>query len=357
VTTDPGGGRPRPPAGPAAGPARGASGAAPPLGPPPPRTREWKATPPLVGALVLVVLAWSVWARTGSRVALFAGAATAVAAVGDLLWSRFLAARVVATVVANPVEARVGDAVHVTVRFDGPRQRARASLAGVAPEPLDVEVPSTVTFDGVAPGRQVATAVVVEVTSSGVAGLAGVLHRRTVPLLRALFVGPRPLPAAEAFPDLVRTWGEGEPRPAPSGDLVRGVRPYVPGDPPRRVHWRAAARVGDLVVKEVEDVDAPRILLAVDLGAGGAAGERAAGRAAWYAEEGMRRGYAVLLATAELARDGDRTRSRPVTGPVRSPGDVTRRLAAAAGPGKPALPPATEAGSVLLVTDRGDTWR
>jgi len=347
VTTDPDGGR-------SPGPAPVPAGAPEPV---PVATREWKPAPPLIGVGLLVVVAWMVWARTASRVSLFVGAAATVAVAVDLLWSRFRAARVVPGVVANPAETRVGDAFPVTLRLDGPRQRARVSLRSLTPEPLTVEVPSTVTFDAVASGRQVATGLVVEVVGDGVAGLIGVLHRRTIPLLRTLYVGPRPLPAADVFPELARTWGEGEPRPAPSGDLVRGVRPYLPGDPQRRVHWRATARVGDLVVKEVEDIDAPRILIAVDLGSGGAAGERAAGRAAWYAEEGMRRGYTVVLATAELARQADHARSVPVTGAVSSPSDVTRRLAAAAAPGKPAIPAETEAGAVLLVTGGGDTWR
>lgn len=325
--------------------------------PPPLPAREWKASPPLGGVAVLVVLTWMVWARTASRVSLFVCIAASVAVVVDLLWSRFRAARVTAAVTANPGEARVGDVVHITVRLEGPRQRSRVSLRSLPGEAVDVDVPATVAFDGVPADRHVATSVVVEVVGTGVAGLMGVLHRRTVPLLRPLFVGPRPVEAADVFPDLVRTWGEGEPRPAPSGDLVRGVRPYVPGDPQRRVHWRATARVGDLVVKEVEDIDAPRVLLALDLGAGGAAGERAAGRAAWYADEGLRRGYTVVLATAELVGDGSHTRSRPVTAAVTSPSDITRRLAAAAAAGKPAIPPVPEGGAVLVVTDKGDTWR
>jgi uncharacterized protein (DUF58 family) len=348
VTTDPAGDRPTLPPPP--------ERPSPPFAAPLP-AREWKASPPLGGVGVLIVLTWMVWARAASRVSVFVCIAASVAVVVDLLWSRFRAARVTPTVTASPSEARVGDRIHVTLRLDGPRQRVRVSLRSLPSRPEDVDVPATVTFDGAPADRQVATSVIVEVVGTGVAGLIGVLHRRTVPLLRPLFVGPRPVEAADVFPDLVRTWGEGEPRPAPSGDLVRGVRPYVPGDPQRRVHWRATARVGDLVVKEVEDIDAPRILLALDLGAGGAAGERAAGRAAWYADEGLRRGYTVVLATAELARDGDRTRSRPVTAPVTSASDVTRRLAAAAAPGKPAIPATTEVGTVLVVTDKGDTWR
>lgn len=38
-------------------------------------------------------------------------------------------------------------------------------------------------------------------------------------------------------------------------DLVRGVRDYVRGDPPKLVHWHASARTGSLVVRELEEPD------------------------------------------------------------------------------------------------------
>jgi uncharacterized protein (DUF58 family) len=132
------------------------------------------------------------------------------------------------------------------------------------------------------------------------------------------------------------------------GDVVRGVRDYVPGDPVRRVHWPSSARRGDLVVKEVEEPGAPRLVVALDLGGGAAAGEAAAARAAWYAYEALRRGYEVVLATAEP--DG------PVTGRVGPPTDVNQRLARAAR-GKPRLPAGAAArAAVVSVTPEGDAW-
>ena len=129
---------------------------------------------------------------------------------------------------------------------------------------------------------------------------------------------------------------------------MRGVRDYVPGDPVRRVHWPTTARRGDLVVKEVEEPGAPRLVVVLDLGGGAAAGEAAAGRAAWYAYEALRRGYEVVLATAEPGG--------PVTGPLGPASDVNQRLARAArGTGQP--PPLRPGrAAVVTVTPEGDSW-
>ncbi|MDQ4097733.1 MAG: DUF58 domain-containing protein, partial [Actinomycetota bacterium] len=259
----------------------------------------------------------------------------------------------------NPAEVIVGDTVRATVSFDGPRQFVTVTVRSFSTgaEGAGVDVPTTARLWGVATAREVRRDVEIEVVSRGLAGLVACARRRVVPLARPLAVGPRPLSAVESFPELSRTWGEGQPRTALTGDLVRGVRPYVPGDPRRRVHWRAAARVGDLVVKDVDELGAPRLLLALDMGGGGAAGERAAGRAAWYALEALRRGYSVTMATSEFAgaeRSPDR---RLVVGPVASQSDVIRRLAAAAAPGKLELGRDQAPGGVLLVSDQGDSWR
>jgi uncharacterized protein (DUF58 family) len=134
------------------------------------------------------------------------------------------------------------------------------------------------------------------------------------------------------------------------GDVVRGVRDYVPGDPVRRVHWPSTARRGDLVVKEVEEPGAPRLVVALDLGGGGEAGERAAARAAWYAYEGLRRGYEVVMATAEPVG--------PVVAPVGPPTEVNHRLARAAR-GRLNVPtPARTGGplAVVTVSPQGDSW-
>jgi uncharacterized protein (DUF58 family) len=47
--------------------------------------------------------------------------------------------------------------------------------------------------------------------------------------------------------------------------LFAGVRPYVAGDPMRRLHWRASARLDRPVSKRFEPVHERQVLLAVDL--------------------------------------------------------------------------------------------
>ena len=44
-----------------------------------------------------------------------------------------------------------------------------------------------------------------------------------------------------------------------------GVRRYQPGDPMRRIHWRATARVGEPVSRRYEPVHERQVLIAVDL--------------------------------------------------------------------------------------------
>jgi uncharacterized protein (DUF58 family) len=321
--------------------------------------RELRPSSAAVGAGLLAAVTWTVWQDSGSRLSLFVCAATVAVAIIDVAWALTATKRLRLTITSNPAEAIVGDTVRAAVSFAGPRQFVTVSVPSLSSDAAGagVDVPTTAHLSGITTAREVRHNLEIEVVSRGLAGLVACARRRIVPLARPLAVGPRPLPAAESFPELFRTWGEGQPRAALTGDLIRGVRPYVPGDPRRRVHWRATARVGDLVVKEVDELGAPRLLLGLDMGGGGAAGERAAGRAAWYALEALRRGYAVTLATSEFAGPERSPERRLVVGPAASQSDVIRRLAAAAAPGKLELGRDQPPGGVLVVSDRGDSWR
>lgn len=77
---------------------------------------------------------------------------------------------------------------------------------------------------------------------------------------------------------------------------VSGTRPYAPGDPLRRIHWRSTARTGELRAKETELPAAVRQLVVLDAaGAGESAG------AALWADPAL---AAAVEAAAGLARRG-----------------------------------------------------
>ncbi|GLI09854.1 hypothetical protein YDYSG_58870 [Paenibacillus tyrfis] len=75
---------------------------------------------------------------------------------------------------------------------------------------------------------------------------------------------------------------------------VSGTRPYAPGDPLRRIHWRSSARTGELRAKETELPAAGRQLIVLDAAGAG----RSAGAALW-ADPAL---AAAVEAAAGLAR-------------------------------------------------------
>ncbi len=317
----------------------------------PPATGGWKrqtrASLGTAGVLIVAGLGWSLWLRTGVRLAAFVCFGAVFALGLDLVLAVVATRQVKATVEGLPTDAFVGDKVGFTISVAGPRLVFRVRAVSGA-DPLVATPPASGRVTATADRRELVTELEVEVTGSGLCGLVTCARRQRVVLPRPLAVGPRPAAPAHPFPELFGTWGEGAPRPAPVGDIVRGVRDYVPGDPVRRVHWPSSARRGDLVVKEVEEPGAPRLVIALDLGGGAAGGEFAAARAAWYAYEALRRGYEVTLATAEPAG--------PVTGQIGPPTDVNQRLARASR-GAPRLPAgATTRAAVVTVTPQGDSW-
>ncbi len=97
--------------------------------------------------------------------------------------------------------------------------------------------------------------------------------------------------------DELRGREEGEaPRPVRGeGSDLFGVRPLLPGDDARRIHWKASARAGRPMVKETAREEPPSVVLRLrerDPEAFEAAVERAAGLCAALIREGYRVGLA-----------------------------------------------------------------
>jgi uncharacterized protein (DUF58 family) len=113
--------------------------------------------------------------------------------------------------------------------------------------------------------------------------------------------------------------------------LVGGVRQYAPGDPLRRVHWRATAHHDDMMVREFDREPTGDLWLIVDMDARVQAG----------AEAEATQEYAVILAAslaAQFLRQGERRavglliagRSPLVLAPGRGQAQQWRILAALA---------------------------
>lgn len=286
--------------------------------------RHLVVTPTTAVAVGLVWLTFPTQSYMRTPLGAFTCAAVAVILVLDLVVSVFVTGKVEATARADRSEILVDDGTPLTLAVSGSRLPVSISIGPTEMLAVDPDTDHDLFVN--AHVRGVMTALPVEVRSNGLCGLVGLDRSWEVPLLRPVSIGPRPLDPERPLPDLGGRWGEGGRMPSPTGEVVRGVRDYVPGDRPALVHWRASARAGKLVVKEVEEPVTPVLTLVLDLGTGDPAGERAAARAAWYLNEGLRRGSEVNLVSRES--------TGPRRDPVRSPDEVIRRLAAVV-PGPP----------------------
>ncbi len=262
------------------------------------------------------------WVLVGGPALVLLGAAMAGVVGLDALaaWRGLIAPTLV---VGAPPSALAGrnSPVEVTV------------LAGRFPlvvRALWTDPPLTFAVDGPDPGlvswpagsRGLVTAFQVELVASGPLGLVPVHRRVRTRLTRPMVV----VPAGESHawdPPALRAVRHGLAETAPLGhDLFRGVRPYQRGDPRRRVHWKATARTGALMVREADGTGVVAIQVVLDLGEGGPAGEAAVARAAHLIEEAVGRGWLVRLVTVEDAAGPPASAPRGRRGP--SPASAAR---------------------------------
>lgn len=122
------------------------------------------------------------------------------------------------------------------------------------------------------------------------------IQRRDEPAVDRLVVYPRIVPLERL----------GLPVRGPFGDLVMprtlwedptylaGVRAYQAGDPPRRIHWKASARLGNLQVKLLEPTTHARLALFLDM-------QTLAGHAWWVGHDPLLVELSVIVATSVAA--------------------------------------------------------
>ncbi len=242
-----------------------------------------------------------------------------------------ITARLIQVDATSPRDATVGEEVPVLVKLSGRH-------AGFEVRALDptgswhrASAPGVGEVLHLADRRGLFSHVRVEVRVTAPLGVLAAHRVHSVQLSHAVEVAPRPIPAR---------W-RGEPAPVDgdahrsevavrAGDLVRSVRPYVSGDAPHLVHWPSSARLGELVVRELDPPTPVGQAVVVDLTGLGADTEPAASYAFGVCRAVLGAGGELVLATCE--------RGGPVVDRVRTPIDAGRRLARAV-PGPAAPPP------------------
>ncbi|MGZ4758380.1 MAG: DUF58 domain-containing protein [Acidimicrobiales bacterium] len=170
--------------------------------------------------------------------------------------------------------------------------------------------------------RGVLHSLLLDLTATGATGLFESGRRCLVRLPQVSLVGPPPMPHAIDWP-APRAVRFGVAETAPSGtDLFRGVRDYVRGDPRRSIHWKATAHRGALMVAERDGTGVVALRVIVELPPSGAAADATAARAAFVADEALRRGWVVRLVTmapVHLTLDGPTKLTSPFGSPPPPP--------------------------------------
>lgn len=283
------------------------------------RPRPRRAAGPVL-ASALGLFGWAAVAHSsGSGWVQALGCLLAGFLVVGLVGGALATARLSAEVASAPTDATAGRPISLQLRTN-----AAARVEPIAPAGPRTTLPSPggpVEF--VPPRRGELRAVTVRVGSAAPFGLLWWAKRVELELPRSLWVAPVP---GEPDPRLVAVAGEG----ASSGrdraghavaGEVRGVRPYVAGDPRRAVHWPSTAHHGSLMVREVERPERGTPRVEVVLPDDGPAGDRAAARALATLLSLLQGGGPILLTTTEAAG----RRCEAVYGPT----DAARRMARA----------------------------
>lgn len=262
-----------------------------------------------VGVAVFAFAARTLWDQVGSHSALVVFSALVVMAALDCLVAFRTLAHPVVHVIA-PAEAFVDEDTPLRVVVHGVERAATLTIVSMRGSPtVRLDRSRGPVLEGVVPVRPPVRSrivrVIVELNATGPLGFVTCHRRVAVPFPAPVHAAPRagvgpPVllarpPGSDADPatgtDVRRLPDVGEPR---------GVRPYVPGDPRRLVHWPATARTGALSVRELDrERRQPDLVVALELLHPGDDAERAVARCRAVVEEAWRDGRSVRLRTIE----------------------------------------------------------
>jgi uncharacterized protein (DUF58 family) len=194
----------------------------------------------------------------------------------------------------------VGDEIELLISVRHTGRPLLLAIAGYyASDRFLVPAPGTGIFQLVlaTPGRY--THQDVDVLAMGPFGLVSSTRRLRIELAAPIAVGP-PSFAHMYPPAPVRPVFVGPSPGSPKGtELTRGVRPYLPGDHRRAVHWNMTAHTGSLMVREREGSGAIRVRVVLAILRPGPAAVVAAGRANAFIREFVGQGCEVELLTLQ----------------------------------------------------------
>ena len=264
-------------------------------------------------------------AATGEQAVVAIGVFAFTLFVAGVVWPVAALARVEVDAIAPP-DATVGDTVQLRVTLLGRAPRVEIRALDPAGAWQRTSSPASGVLPHVAARRGVFRVVRIQLRTSAPLGVFVRTRTLRVELGFPISVAPHghtAVPVLQPVPDQLITttasvFATG------AGDTVRAVRPYVPGDPARLVHWPTSARRGELVVREHEPPPALGVALVVDLR--GPEVEEAARRAMGIGLATLAAGGVVCCCTHE---DGG-----AITALVPDTRALGRRLAAAT-PGPP----------------------
>jgi len=207
------------------------------------------------------------------------GLAVADPSVAGLVWSGLAAAAVLGAawpmvtvrtvglrIVAAPTDLIVGQLSSLEIELSGRASGLTLRCTGSPLLVADVVSPGVTRIPIEVAARGAYRSIRVDVGSDAPFGIGVALRRRTLELPRQLLVGPASVAVDAPVGPLVGEQTDTAPRGVSmSGESVRAVRPYVSGDPSHLVHWPTTARVGTLVVRELEPPVATGLAIVVDL--------------------------------------------------------------------------------------------
>lgn len=267
-------------------------------------------------------------AATGQEAVVAVGVFAFTVFVVGVVWPILIVARVDVSIVA-PTDARVGDRVELRVSLTGRASRVDLRVLDPTGDWWCTASPAEGTVPHTATRRGVFHYVRVQLRSSAPLGVFVRTRTVRVHLPAPITVAPRPTHAApvmQGVPDDHRAAGA-QLLVRGGTDSVRTVRPYVPGDPARLVHWPTSARRAELVVREYEPPPALGVALVVDMR--GPHPEATASRAAGIGIATLKAGGIVWCGTCteagpvgELVADEralGRQLARAIAGPTPEP--------------------------------------